>query len=73
MSAPDPNNPAVKKYGADLTGSLIVLFPVSDETVMQTSWTMDEEKYLKLEVNPDVMPKEGGDVKLVIEVPPQKK
>ena len=73
MSAPDPNNPSVKKYGADLTGSLIVLFPVSDETVLQTSWTMKEEKYLKLEVNPDVMPKEGSDVKLVIEVPPQKK
>jgi hypothetical protein len=72
MSAPDPNNPAVKKYGADLTGSLIVLFPVSDETVLQTSWTMKEEKYLKLEVNSDVMPKEGGAVKLVIEVPPPK-
>ncbi len=73
LSAPDPNTPDIKKYGADLTGSLIVLFPVSDETVLQTSWTMKEEKYLKLEVNPDVMPKEGGAVKLVIEVPPQKK
>ncbi len=73
MSAPDPNNPAVTKYGADLTGSLIVLFPVSDETVLQTSWTMKEEKYLKLEVNPDVVPKEGSAVKLVIEVPQQKK
>jgi hypothetical protein len=73
LSAPDPNTPDVKKYGADLTGSLIVLFPVTDETVLQTSWTMKEEKYLKLEVNSDVMPKEGGAVKLVIEVPPQKK
>jgi hypothetical protein len=73
LTAPDPNIPDVKKYGADLTGSLIVLFPVTDETVLQTSWTMKEEKYLKLEVNPDVMPKEGGAVKLVIEVPPQKK
>jgi hypothetical protein len=72
MSAPDPSNPAIKKYGADLTGSLIVLFPVSDETVLQTSWTMKEEKFLKLEVNPEVMPKEGTAVKLVIEVPPKK-
>jgi hypothetical protein len=72
MSAPDPSKPDIKKYGADMTGSLIVLFPVSDETVLQTSWTMDEEKYLKLEVNPDVMPKEGGTVKLVIEVPQKK-
>ena len=73
MSAPDPNNPSVKKYGADLTGSLIVLFPVSDETVLQTAWTMKEEKFLKLEVNPEFVPKEGTAVKLVIEVPPQKK
>lgn len=72
MSAPDPNNPSVKKYGADLTGSLIVLFPVSNETVLQTAWTMKEEKFLKLEVNPDVMPKEGSAVKLVIEVPQKK-
>jgi hypothetical protein len=73
LSAPDPNTPDIKKYGADLTGSLIVLFPVTDETVLQTSWTMKEEKYLKLEVNSEIMPKEGGAVKLVIEVPPQKK
>jgi hypothetical protein len=69
MSAPDPSKPDVKKYGADLTGSLISLFPVTDETVLQTSWTMKEEKYLKLEVNTEVMPKEGSAVKLVIEVP----
>jgi hypothetical protein len=72
LSAPDPSKPDVKKYGADLTGSLIVLFPVTDETVLQTTWTMKEEKYLKLEVNSDVMPKEGGEVKLVIEVPQKK-
>lgn len=67
MTAPDPNYPSVKKYGADLTGSLISLFPVTNETVLQTAWTMKEEKFLKLEVNPDVMPKEGTPVKLVIE------
>lgn len=72
MTAPDPNNPDVKKYGADLTGSLISLFPVTDETVLQTAWTMKEEKFLKLEVNPDVVPKEGSAVKLVIEVPQKK-
>jgi len=71
MSAPDPNKPDDKKYGADLTGSLISLFPVTDETVLQTTWTMKEEKFLKLEVRPDVLPKEGTDVKLVIEVPPK--
>jgi hypothetical protein len=66
-TAPDPNKPEVKKYGADLTGSLICLFPVTDEVVLQTGWTMKEEKFLKLEVRPDVLPKEGSPVKLVIE------
>lgn len=69
MSAADPNKPDEKKYGADLTGTLIALFPVTDECVLQTDWTMKEEKYLKLDVNPDVLPKEGSGVKLVIEAP----
>jgi hypothetical protein len=69
MTATDPNKPDDKKYGADLTGTLISLFPVTDETVLQTAWTMKEEKFLKLDVNPDALPKEGTPVKLVIEVP----
>jgi len=72
MTAPDPNKPSEKKYGADLTGSLICLFPVTDEVVLQTNWTMKEEKYLKFDVNNAVLPKEGGAVKLVIEVPAKK-
>jgi len=72
MSPVDPSKPDEKKYGADLTGSLLALFPVTDETVLQTDWTMKEEKYLKLEVNTQVMPKEGTPVKLVIEVLAQK-
>jgi hypothetical protein len=67
MSAPDPNKPQEKKYGADITGSLICLFPVTDEVVLQTDWTMKEEKFLKLDVRPGVLPKEGTPVKLVIE------
>lgn len=69
QSAADPTKPDDKKYGADLTGTLIALFPVTDETVLQTDWTMKEEKYLKLDVNPDALPKEGAAVRLVIEVP----
>jgi hypothetical protein len=69
MSPVDPNKPDEKKYGADLTGTLIALFPVTDECVLQTDWTMKEEKYLKLEVNPDVLPKEGTEIKLIIEAP----
>jgi hypothetical protein len=69
LSPVSPDRPDEKKYGADLTGTLIALFPVTDETVLQTDWTMKEEKYLKLEVNTDVLPPEGTPVKLVIEVP----
>ena len=66
MTQPDPNKPE-KVYGADVTGTLIALFPVTDETVIQTSLTMAEEKFLKLEVNTDVIPKEGSPVRVVIE------
>ncbi len=72
MTAADPNKPDEKKYGADLTGTLAVLFPVSDETVLQTTWTMKEEKFLKLDVNPASLPKEGSAIKLVIEVADKK-
>src|SRR5262245_22308489 len=59
-------------YGADLTGTLIAIFPVTDQTVLQTSLTMAEEKFLKLELNTMLLPKEGTPVKLVIEVPATK-
>jgi len=67
MSAPAADKPE-KVYGADVSGTLIAVYPVTDETVVQTSLTMKEEKYLKLEVNKDVLPKEGEPVKLVLEV-----
>jgi len=68
MTQADPTKPE-KVYGADLTGTLIALFPVTDETVIQTNLTMAEEKYLKLEVNSAVVPREGEPVKLILEVP----
>ena len=68
LSQPDPEKDA-KVYGADLTGTLISIFPVTDQTVFQTNLTMEFEKFLKLETNPRVLPKEGTLVKLVIEVP----
>ena len=67
MSQPDPTKDD-KVYGADLTGTLIAIYPVTDETVCQSTLTMKEEKYLKLETNKDVLPKEGTPVKLVLEV-----
>lgn len=68
MSQPDPEKDD-KVYGADMTGTLMSIFPVTNETVFQTSLTMKEEKYLKLETNKEVLPKEGTPVKIVMVVP----
>jgi hypothetical protein len=68
MSKPDPNKSGTV-YGADLTGTLIAIFPVTNQTVFQTSLTMKYEPLLKLETNTELLPKEGTPVKLVIEVP----
>ena|SRR5579872_3065366 len=57
-----------KVYAADTSGTLIAIFPVTDETVFQTNMTMKEEPLLKLETNPKVLPAEGMPVKLIIEV-----
>jgi hypothetical protein len=68
MSKADPTKNELS-YGADQSGTLIAIFPVTDQTVLQTSLTMAEEKFLKLELNTKILPKEGTAVKLVIEVP----
>jgi hypothetical protein len=68
MEQPDPAKKD-KVYGADTSGTLIVVFPVSNLTVFQTNWTMKEERFMKLETNTKNLPKEGTPVKLVIEVP----
>lgn len=65
-SKPDPTKPD-EVYGADLTGTLIAVYPVTDETVCQTSLTMEDAKFVKLEVDPAMLPKEGTAIKLIIE------
>ncbi|HXG09881.1 MAG TPA: YdjY domain-containing protein [Gemmataceae bacterium] len=67
MKQPDPEKDD-KVYGADLTGTLIALFPVTDETVIQTNLTMKEEATIKLEIAKGVLPPEGTPIKLVIAV-----
>jgi len=67
MAQPDPNKPD-KVYGADLSGTLVSLFPVTDETVLQSNMTLVEESLLKLDTNRNVLPAEGTDVKLIIKV-----
>jgi hypothetical protein len=68
MIQPDPTKDE-KVYGADLSGTLISIFPVTNQTVFQTNLTMKEEKYLKLETDKTLLPKAGEPVKLIIEVP----
>lgn len=65
---PDPNK-AEMVYGADTTGTLIAIFPVTDETVFQTHLTMKDEPLIKLDTNSKVLPEIGTDVQLVIQVP----
>jgi hypothetical protein len=55
-------------YGADESGTLIAIFPVTAETVFQSSLSLADEKYVKLETN-DKLPKVGTAVNLVIVVP----
>jgi hypothetical protein len=68
MRQPDPEKPEKLVYAADLTGTLISIFPVTDETVIQTNLTMREEPLLKLETNRNVLPDEGTEARLVIQV-----
>jgi len=62
---PDPEKDD-KVYGADLTGTFLAIFPVTDDTVLQSGLS-SEEKSLKLETNPKLLPKEGTAVKLILQ------
>ncbi len=62
----DPEKPGLT-YTADATGTLISVFPVTDDTVFQSSLTMKEEATLKLETNAAALPKEGTAARLIIE------
>ncbi len=56
-----------KTYAADASGTLICIFPVTDETVIQANLKFKDQELLRLETNKDLLPKEGTPVKLVIE------
>jgi hypothetical protein len=67
MTKPDPNKDEMV-YGADMSGTLIVIFPVTNQTVLQTNLLFKDQTYLRLETDKNLLPKEGTPVKLVIEV-----
>jgi outer membrane protein assembly factor BamB len=69
MRKRDPSKPDLT-FGADLTGTLISIFPVTDETVFQSNMTLKEESLLKLETNKSILPPLGTEVKLIIKVLP---
>ena len=64
---PDPNKPETK-YAADSSGTLIAIFPVTDKTMMQSTLRLEDEKFVKLEADKKLVPKEGTPVKLILEV-----
>jgi hypothetical protein len=68
---PDPTKDE-KVFGADTTGTLICIFPVTDLTVFQAHLKFNDQRYVELETDKKLLPKEGTPVKLVIEVPEQK-
>jgi outer membrane protein assembly factor BamB len=63
----DSANPD-RAYGADLAGTFITIYPVTDETVIQGNLTMEDQSVLKLELNRNIVPEENTPVKLRIEV-----
>lgn len=63
----DPNKPETS-YAADSSGTLISIFPVTDETVMQSTLSFKDEKFVKLDSDKKQLPKEGTAVKLILEV-----
>ena len=68
---PERNLPAGShrhRAAADLSGTLITVFPVTNETVFQSSLTMADEPSLKLETNKTLLPPEGSDVSLIVRI-----
>jgi hypothetical protein len=65
MKKLDPNKPD-ETYAADTTLTLIGIFPVTDETVIQSNLTMKDEPIVKMETNKALLPPEGTAVKLLI-------
>jgi hypothetical protein len=53
-------------YGADFSGTLVTIYPVTSETVIQSSLDMEAESLLHLEVAPS-LPPAGTKARLLIE------
>ncbi len=67
LKQPDPEKDD-QVYAADLSGTLIAMFPVTDETVIQSHLTMKDEPLFKMDTDTKLLPKEGTAAKLIIVV-----
>ena len=65
MKQDDPNKPE-QTYGADKTLTLIGVFPVTNECVVQSHLGTKDASLIKLETNKAILPPEGTAVKIVI-------
>ena len=65
MKQADPEKDT-KVYGADATGTLITIFPVTDETVIQSNLSIKDEPLVKLKTNKKLLPPEGTKATLLI-------
>lgn len=54
------------KFGADASGTLISLYPITDETVIQSALTMKEEGLIKMDTAKGVLPPEGTAVTMIL-------
>ena len=64
---PDPEREETV-YAADFSGTLIAIFPVTNETVFQSSLTLADEPSLKLETNKKLLPPEGTAATLIVRI-----
>ena len=58
-------------YGADYGGTLATLFPVTDETVIQSDLQMKERRHLRLETSKTLLPPPGTPLRLIIALAPE--
>jgi hypothetical protein len=65
MKQVDPAKPDLV-YGADAAGTLVGIFPVTDELIVQSNLTMKEEGLIKLETDKSALPAEGTDAVLIL-------
>jgi hypothetical protein len=67
VTQPDPEKNEYA-YGANLSGTLITLYPVTDQCVIQANLNFNDQDIYRLETNKNLLPPEGGAATLIIRV-----